>query len=123
MSDFLFLLRSDEAAYQQAMGTPERAQQSLQDWLAWIQELEAKQLLKNPGMPLERTGKSVRGRDLTVTDGPFTELKDIVLGFIVVTARDLDHAVELARGCPLVQGGGGVEIRPVMDRLLPDPAD
>lgn len=107
-------LRSDAAAYQEAMGTPERAQRSLQDWLAWIHELEGKQLLKHPGMPLERTGKTVRGKDLTVTDGPFMELKDIVLGFIVVSARDLEHAVEIARGCPLARGGGGVEIRPVM---------
>jgi hypothetical protein len=122
MSDFMFLLRSDEAAYQQAMGTPERAQKSLQDWIAWITELDAKRLLKSPGLPLERTGKSVRGKDLTVTDGPFTEVKDIVLGFIVVSARDLEHAVEIARGCPLVQGGGGVEIRPVMEQRPGAPA-
>jgi hypothetical protein len=114
MNDFMFLLRSDEAAYQEAMGTPERAQKSLQAWREWIEQLEAQGLLKNPGMPLERTGKSVRGKELTVTDGPFTEVKDIVLGFIVVSARDLEHAVEIGRSCPLVQGGGGVEIRPIM---------
>lgn len=114
----MFLLRSDEAAYQEAMGTPERAQRSLQDWLAWIQALEQQQLLKHPGMPLERTGKAVRGKELTVTDGPFTELKDIVLGFIVVSALDIDHAVDIARSCPLVRGGGGVEIRPVMSSPL-----
>jgi hypothetical protein len=115
MSDFVFLLRSDEEAYQEAMGTPERAQQSLEAWVAWIKRLEAKNQLKNPGIPLERGGKSVRGKQLTVTDGPFTEAKDIVLGFIVVEARDLEHALELAKGCPLVLGGGGIEIRPVMD--------
>lgn len=115
MSDFVFLLRSDEAAYQDAMGTPERAQKSLEDWMAWISELQSQNLLKNPGLPLERSGKTVRGQGLQVTDGPFTEAKDIVLGFIVVSARDLNHALDIARGCPLVLGGGGVEIRPVMD--------
>ena len=115
MSDFVFLLRSQEDDYQAAMGTPERAQKSLQAWMAWIQQLEAKGQLKNGGLPLERTGKTVRGKQLTVSDGPFTEAKDMVIGFIVVEARDLEHAVEIAKGCPLVQGGGGVEIRPVME--------
>jgi hypothetical protein len=115
MNDFVFLLRSSEDDYQEAMGTPERAQKSLEAWVAWIQQLESKGQLKNPGLPLERTGKTVRGKQLTVSDGPFTEAKDIVLGFIVIQASDLDHAVEIARGCPLAAGGGCVEIRPVMD--------
>jgi hypothetical protein len=115
MSDFVFLLLSQEEDYQEAMGTPERAQKSLRAWMAWIQELEAKGQLKNPGIPLERSGKTVRGKQLAVSDGPFTEAKDIVLGFIVVEARDLEHAVEIAKGCPIAQGGGAVEIRPVME--------
>jgi hypothetical protein len=117
MSEFVFLLRSAEQDYQQAMGTPERAQQSLQAWMIWIKELQAKGQLKNPGIPLERTGKTVRGKQLAVTDGPFAE-SDIVIGFIVVEARDLEHAIEIAKGCPLARGGGGVEIRPVMSAFL-----
>ncbi|HXK17749.1 MAG TPA: YciI family protein [Polyangiaceae bacterium] len=117
MSDFVFLLRDNPAGVRQAMGTPERAQQSLQAWMAWIKELEAKNQLKNRGLPLEQAGKTVRGSELRVTDGPFTEAKDIVLGFIVVEARDLEHALEIAKSCPLVLGGGAVEVRPVMDSL------
>ncbi|GAA0299600.1 YciI family protein [Kineococcus aurantiacus] len=48
-----------------------------------------------------------------VTDGPFVETKEAFGGFYVVEARDLDHAVEIARLCPAP--GGGVEVRPVMD--------
>ena len=56
----------------------------------------------------------VRGKNKVVTDGPYVEAKDLVLGFIIVEARDLAQAVELAAGCPMVEGGGGsVEIRPV----------
>src|SRR6478609_8558834 len=118
MSDFILLLRSSEDDYQEAMGTPERAQKSLQAWLGWIEQLEQRGQLRNPGLPLERSGKSVRGKQLTVTDGPFTEAKDIVIGFIVVAARDLEHAVEIAKGCPIVLGGGAVEIRPVIEGPL-----
>jgi len=117
MSGFVFLFRSGEADYREAMGTPERAQQSMQAWMAWIHELEAKGHLKDPGQPLERTGKVVRGRTKVVTDGPYAE-EDLVLGFIVIEAPDLAQAVKLAAGCPMVEGGGAVEIRPVMNSPL-----
>jgi hypothetical protein len=118
MSEFVFLFRATAAEQRDAMGTPERAQRSLQTWLAWIRDLEAKGHLKDPGQPLEPTGKVVRGKKKVVTDGPYAEAKDLLLGFIVIEARDLAHAVELSTGCPIVEGGGSVEIRPV-GRLSP----
>jgi hypothetical protein len=114
MSDFVYLFRTSEADQREAMGTPERAQQSMQAWMVWMRDLEAKGHLKNRGQPLERTGKVVRGTQKLVTDGPFTEAKDLVAGFIVVEARDLDEAIELSKGCPMLAGNGSVEVRPVM---------
>lgn len=114
MSEFVFLFRASDAERREAMGTPERAQQSMQAWLAWIRDLEAKGHLKERGQPLESGGRVVRGDARMVTDGPYVEAKDMVLGFIVVEARDLDEAVEVSKGCPMLRGGGSVEIRPVM---------
>jgi hypothetical protein len=114
MSQFVYLFRASEAEQVEHMGTPERAQQSMQAWLSWIRELEAKGHLKDPGQPLERTGKVVRGKTKLVTDGPFVEVKDLVAGFMVVEARDLAQALELSKGCPMLDGNGSVEIRPVM---------
>jgi hypothetical protein len=116
MSEFVFLFRSGEAAQREAMGTPERAQQSMQAWLAWLDELEANGHVKNRGRPLERAGKVVRGANKTVTDGPYMETKELVGGFMIVEARDLDQAVELSTGCPILPAGS-VEVRPV--RQLP----
>jgi hypothetical protein len=113
MSEFVYFFRTNGAEQQQAMGTPERAQQSMQTWLAWMRELEAKGHLKNPGQPLAPLGRVVRGNKKVVTDGPFVEVKDLVLGFIVVEARDLEEAVELAKGCPMLAGEGSIEVRPV----------
>ena len=118
MSEFVLLFRSDEEAYRGAMGTPERAQKSLQTWLAWIRDLEAKGHLKDPGQPLERTGSMIRGSQKIVTDGPYAETKDLVLGFVILEARDQAHAVELASGCPMLDGGGSVEVRPVIRALF-----
>jgi hypothetical protein len=114
MSQFLYLYRMGDAARQEAMGTPERAQQSMQRWMAWMKELDAKGHLKDRGQPLERTGKVVRGQQKSVTDGPYAEAKDLVGGFTIVEARDIDQAVELSHGCPILEGGGSVEVRPVM---------
>ena len=114
MSQFLYLYRNTAAASQQAMGTPEQAQKSMQRWMAWMNDLEAKGHLKDRGQPLERDGKVVRGQQKTVTDGPYTEAKDLVGGFTIVEARDIDEAVHLSRGCPILDGGGSVEVRPVM---------
>lgn len=118
MSEYVFLFRSTLDAQDQAMGTPERAQKSLEVWLAWIHGLEAGGYLKERGQPLGVEGRVVRGPEVSVTDGPYVEAKDLVLGFIVVEARDLEHAAELARGCPMVHGGGSVEVRPVMALAL-----
>ncbi|KQQ62671.1 YciI family protein [Microbacterium sp. Leaf320] len=52
-------------------------------------------------------------RGTTVTDGPFVETKEAFGGFYVIEARDLDHAVEIAKLCPAPFGG--VEVRPVVD--------
>lgn len=112
MSQFIYLFRTSEAEHREHMGTPEQAQQSMQGWLDWVRGLEAAGHLKDPGQPLEREGKVVRGKNM-VTDGPYVEAKDMILGFMIVEARDLAQAVELSIGCPMLGGAGSVEIRPV----------
>jgi hypothetical protein len=64
------------------------------------------------GIALEQpeTATSIRG-DL-VTDGPFIETKEVLAGVFVIEARDLDHALALARLTPIVDGG--VEVRPLI---------
>lgn len=117
MSQFVYLFRASAAEQREAMG-PERVQQSLQAMMAWFRDLEAKGHLKNPGLPLEPTGRVVRGKDGVVSDGPYAEAKDMVLGFVVIEAKDLAEAIELSRECPMVLGGGVVEVRPVGQSVL-----
>ena len=113
MSEFVYLFRTTESDRKAAMGEPEQAKQSMARWMTWIRDLEAKGKLKERGRPLDPGGRQLRGRKRLVTDGPFAEAKDIVLGFIIVEARDLAEATELASGCPMLDGDGTVEIRPV----------
>lgn len=64
------------------------------------------------GMALEpsETATSIRGG--LVTDGPFIETKEVLAGVFVIEARDLDHALALAKMTPVVDGG--VEVRPLL---------
>jgi hypothetical protein len=57
------------------------------------------------------TATSIRGGLLT--DGPFIETKEVLGGIFMIEARDLDHALELAKMTPIVDGG--VEVRPLLD--------
>jgi hypothetical protein len=50
----------------------------------------------------------------TATDGPFVEAKEIVGGFMIVSAENLAEAIEIARECPgVVMPGSSVEVREI----------
>jgi len=108
MSEFVYLYRGGE----RMPGPPDRMQQQMQKWMTWLKELTEKGHVTDPGHPLERSGKLVKG-GAAVTDGPFAETKDVVGGYTIVNARDLDQAVELTSGCPIFEVGGAVEVRPI----------
>jgi len=67
-----------------------------------------------------RAAKSVRTRNgkLSATDGPFAETKEQVGGFILVEARDVDEAIQLAAKIP-VGRFGGIEVRPIQELARP----
>ena len=114
MSEFLLLYRSTNEAHQAVMGSPEKARESMAKWRVWFDDMTAKGQLRNMGLPLQRTGRVVRGPQTSVTDGPYAETKEVVGGFSIIEARDAMHAAEIASACPIVALGGSVEVRPVM---------
>jgi hypothetical protein len=73
-----------------------------------------------PGLELEEpdTATTVRVKDgeTLVTDGPFATTKEALGGWLVFEADDLDAAIELAARIPAARFGGGIEIRPVVER-------
>jgi hypothetical protein len=56
----------------------------------------------------------VRNGELLVTDGPFTETKEVIAGFDLLECADLDEAIMVARTHPMARGGR-IEIRPFAD--------
>jgi hypothetical protein len=94
--------------------SPEQMQHTMKKWMAWKDTLEKNGHIQLLGERLDGTGKVVRGKDKAVTDGPFVEIKDFIQGYMLLKANDIDQAVELAHGCPILEGDGTVEIRPVV---------
>ena len=55
------------------------------------------------------------GRTL-MTDGPFADTKEVLGGFVLIEAANLDEAIEVATRIPVARFGGVVEVRPVVAR-------
>lgn len=110
MAKFMYLFRSNPSAFQSI--SPEQMQQIVKKWMDWKDRLDKNGHLRQPGERLDGSGKVVRGRTKTVTDGPFVEVKDSIQGYLLLEARDMDQALELATGCPILDNDGTVEIRP-----------
>lgn len=108
MSEFAFLYRGRDTS-----ASPEQMQRTMEKWRAWFKDLGEKGHLKDIGHPLENSGKVVKGKQKDMTDGPFAEAKDVVGGFTLIQARDLDQAAELSMTCPILDVGGSVEVRPI----------
>jgi len=59
----------------------------------------------------------VRGGEVTLFDGPFAETKEMLAGFYLIDAKDLNEAIQLAAGIPPARYGS-IEVRPVRELQL-----
>jgi hypothetical protein len=95
----------------------EEIQQIMSRWSAWFDRLtnEGKAKL---GQPLTDDGKIVSGKKgVAVIDGPFTESKEAVAGYILLHVTDLGEATEIAKECPGLDYGMSVKVRPISDEI------
>jgi hypothetical protein len=109
MEKYMFLFKGGEASTL----SPDMQQAQMQKWFAWIEKLR-KDDRYVAGEPLLPGGKVVAGVKKTVTDGPFAESKEIIGGFFIVNARNLEEATTMAKDAPDYEIGGSVEVREVM---------
>jgi hypothetical protein len=77
---------------------------------------ESGQLIDSQQLEPAATARSVRQRNgrSSVVDGPFAETKEILAGFNLIEAADMDEAVRIASEFPWTRTGS-IEIRPVRD--------
>lgn len=110
MKEFLFIYRRD--ANNVPKGSPEEMQAATKKWMDWIAGIAAQDRLSDRGNRLEQGGKVLKSASL-ITDGPYTETKESVVGYSIVKAASLEEASEIAKGCPVFTIGGSVEVREV----------
>ncbi|MBS1689720.1 MAG: hypothetical protein JSS96_13410 [Bacteroidetes bacterium] len=109
MTEFVYFYRGYEAP-----ASPEEMQKKTTKWMTWLKDLSDKGHVKSLGDPLQPTGKVVNGpTKKQIIDGPFAEAKDVIGGYSIIVAHDIEQATELSLGCPIFEDGGSVEIRPI----------
>ena len=103
-----YLLIQRSAPGKQEAPSPAQMQEMYAVFNAWKEKF--KENIVDMGAQLKPGGKVLTTSG--VTDGPFVEAKEIVGGYMVVTAESYESALEVARGCPgIVRPGSSIEIR------------
>ena len=111
MKDFMMIFVGQN--YEQLGLSPEEMQVSMGKWMAWGEKMEKQGILKG-GHALTADIKRVSGQKRTITDGPFAESKEIVGGYYIVTANNMEEVVKIAEDYPDYEYGNTVEIREIM---------
>ncbi|MDQ3278967.1 MAG: YciI family protein [Bacteroidota bacterium] len=92
--------------------SPEDLQTNMGQWMAWVEKLnqEGKYVSGEPLLP----GGKLVSSNTTVTDGPYTEGKEVVGGYFIINATNMDEAVAECQHYPDFSYGGQVQVRQVM---------
>lgn len=111
MEKFMFLFRGGNTHIHNAQDSRE-SMEYIQSWTSWMRGLGERGILTG-GDPLQTIGKQVSGKYKEVTDGPFVDASEMVGGYLLVNAKDMEEAVEISKGCPIFEEDGKVEVRPI----------
>lgn len=110
MKEFMLLFR--QPSYDYSKTSPAEMQDLYKKWQDWVGGITAGGKLVQTGIRLAEEGKVLRAGGI-ITDGPFVEIRERLGSFMVIKAENLEEATALANGCPALDAGGSVEIRPV----------
>jgi hypothetical protein len=110
MKEFMLLFRRPEVNNV----SPVEMEALAKQWQQWFGKLAAQGNIAQGPVQLNKEGKVLKPGGV-VTDGPFVEVREMLGGFVVLKAADLDEAVTLAHGCPVLNIGGSVEIRTAVE--------
>ncbi len=108
----LIFLGSD---YQTLGISQEELQSRMGKWFAWTQKMQEQGVMVSGDALDADTVRHVSGPDRTVTDRAGSEIKELVGGYYIVKAENLDAAMKIAEDYPDYDLGGTVEIRQVME--------
>ncbi|GGG39270.1 hypothetical protein GCM10011344_45180 [Dokdonia pacifica] len=111
MKEFMMIFTG--ADYADLGLSPEELQSRMGKWFSWGEKMEKAGVLRG-GNALTPNMRRVSGQDRTVTDLTSAEVKEIVGGYYIVEAKDVDQVQDIAQDFPDYDLGGTVEIREIM---------
>jgi len=109
MSEFVLIFRRDYQT-KEIQPNPEQMQDHLKHWQQWFGSLAENDRLTRPVQRIDQQGR-ISGQYNSVQTGPYTEAKESIGGLVFIRAADYDHAIEIAKTCPVLELDGSVEIR------------
>lgn len=119
MNNYILFLRNETIDF--SSYSPEDSQKIMSEFDRWNSEMIKDDLLIASGSLQGGEGRTYRPGNL-VTDGPYSEAREAVTGFLIIQAKDFDQASQLASGCPFLPRGGSVEVRPIPEMDFEDAA-
>lgn len=108
MNEFLLVIHRDLKS-KDASPSPEQMQAAIKPFQDWIGGIAAQNKLV--GQPKRWDGDGRVIKQNTVINGPYAEIKESIGGLFMIRAEDYEDAVEIAKGCPVLQWGATVEVR------------
>ena len=109
MSNYFLFLYNDPAGG--AKLSPEEMQKAIEKYVAWGQKATAGGYLRGFHRLAEDGGKVIRGAK--ITDGPYSETKEILGGYYLIAADSYEQAVQRTLDHPHLEYGGTIEVRQV----------
>lgn len=112
MKEFMLLIRTQSDHF--TLLSPEDLQQHLQKLTAYMGGLVKSGKFKS-AQPLAMEGAMVSGTAGKLKDGPYNETKEVIAGYFLIEARDLEEAVQIAKDNPVFEDGtvARIEVRPI----------
>jgi hypothetical protein len=112
MNEFVLYFRMDILS-PEAQPAPEQMEIYMQQWQKWMERIAAQNKLAEGGNHLSASGKVIRLNNL-VTDQPYVQNNESIAGYLLIRAKDLDEAGNLAKSCPILNGEGtSIEVRQI----------
>jgi hypothetical protein len=110
MQEFMLIFRQPSFDYSNV--SPKEMQALTKKWHDWAAGIAAQEKLAATGKRLATEGKVLRPGGV-ITDGPFVEIRERLGSFMIIKAENIEEALTLAHGCPVLDNDGSVEVRPV----------
>lgn len=113
MPNYLLLLHEEPMDYSQL--SAEQIEGIIGEYVAWRHKIEAEGKYVGGEKLKDEGGKHLTSTNgnLRVTDGPYTEAKEVIGGYFAISAANYDDAVEIASECPHLKFGGRIELREI----------